>query len=98
MEKQMGSLSKESFEEFLESLKQAGIDIVKESEVRERLAEVRRWRDAFITLASNGSRIGILFKSRDGAINQAEIHRTFTEFQFPEQSEALFAASLKANL
>ncbi|HUX89958.1 MAG TPA: hypothetical protein VMV48_04645 [Gallionellaceae bacterium] len=31
-------------EEFLESLKQAGIDIFKESEVRERLAEVRRWR------------------------------------------------------
>jgi hypothetical protein len=98
MEKQMGSLSKESFEEFLESLKQAGIDIIRESEVRERLAEVRRWRDAFTTIASNGSRIGILFKSRNGAINQAEIHRTFTEFQFPEQSEALFAASLKANL
>ena len=94
----MGSLSKESFEEFLESLKQAGIDIIRESEVRERLAEVRRWRDAFTTIASNGSRIGILFKSRNGAINQAEIHRTFTEFQFPEQSEALFAASLKANL
>jgi hypothetical protein len=98
MEQQMGSLSKESFEEFLESLKQAGIDIIRESEVRERLAEVRRWRDAFTTIASNGSRIGILFKSRDGSINQAKIHRTFTEFQFPEQSEALFSASLKANL
>lgn len=94
----MGSLSKESFEEFLESLKQAGIDIVKESEVRERLAEVRRWRDAFITLACNGSRIGILFKSRNGAINQEQIHRAFSEFQFPEQTEALFAASLEANL
>jgi hypothetical protein len=94
----MGSLSKESFEEFLESLKQDGIEIIKESEVRERLAEVRRWRDAFITIASNGSRIGILFKSRDGSINEAKIHRTFTEFQFPAQSEALFAASLKANL
>jgi len=94
----MGSLSKESFEEFLEALKQAGIDIIKEGEVRERLAEVRRWRDAFTTIATNGSRNGILFKSRNGAINQAEIHRTFTEFQFPEQSEALFAASLKANL
>ena len=94
----MGSLSKESFEEFLESLKQAGIEIINESQVRERLAEVRRWRDAFTTIASNGSRIGILFKSRDGNINQAKIHRTFTEFQFPEQSEALFAASLKATL
>lgn len=94
----MGSLSKESFEEFLESLKKAGIEIIKESEVRERLAEVQRWRDAFTTIASNGRRIGILFKSRDGSINQAEIHRTFTEFQFPEQTEALFSASLKANL
>lgn len=94
----MGSLSKESFEEFLEALKQAGIEIVREGEVRERLAEVRRWRDAFSTIASNGKRNGILFKSRDGGINLAEIHRTFTEFQFPEQTEALFAASLKANL
>ena len=94
----MVSISKESFEEFLESLKHGGVDIIKESEVRERLAEVRRWRDAFLTIVSNGSRIGILFKSRDGRINQAEIHRTFSEFQFPAQSEALFAASLKANL
>lgn len=93
----MGSLSKESFEEFLESLKKASIDIVNEREVRERLSEVKRWRDAFNTIASNGSRVGILFKSRTGHINQAEIHRTFTEFQFPEQSEALFSASLKAN-
>lgn len=98
MENQMGSLSKESFEDFLESLKQASIDIVNEREVRERLAEVKRWRDAFTTIASNGSRVGILFKSRTGNINQAEIHRTFSEFQFPEHSEALFAASLKANL
>ena len=94
----MGSLSKESFEEFLESLKQAGIEIVKEGEVRERLAEVQRWRDAFTTIVSNGSRIGILFKSRDGSINQAKIHSTFAEFQFPEKSEALFAANLKSNI
>ena len=94
----MGSLSKESFEEFLDSLKQAGIEIVKESEVRERLAEVQRWRDAFTTIASNGSRIGIQFKSRNGFIDLDEIHRTFIKFQFPEQTEALFAASLKQNL
>lgn len=93
----MGSLSKESFEEFLESLKQAGIDIANENEVRERLAEVRCWRDAFNTLARNGRTLGILFKSRDSGINQAEIHRTFSEFQFPEKSEALFADSLKAS-
>lgn len=93
----MGSLSKESFEEFLESLKQAGIDIINEREVRERLGEVSRWRDAFSTIARNSSRLGIMFKRRDGGINQAEIHRAFTEFQFPEQTEALFAANLEAN-
>jgi len=93
----MGSLSKESFEEFLESLKQAGIDIVNEREVRERLAEVSRWRDAFSTIARNSSRLGILFKSRGENINQAEIHRAFTEFQFPEQTEALFSANLQLN-
>ena len=94
----MGSLNKESFEEFLESLKQAGIDIINEREVRERLAEVRRWRDAFCTIARNSSRIGIAFKCRDGRINQAEIHRTFKAYQLPEQIEAQFAANLEANL
>ena len=98
MEYQMGSLSKESFEDFLESLKQAGIDIIRENELRERLAEVQRWRDAFATLACNGSRIGIEFKRRAGSINQAEIHRTFAEFQFPEQTEVLFSANLKENI
>lgn len=93
----MGSLSKESFDEFLDSLKQAGIDIVNEREVRERLAEVRRWRDAFSTIARNSGRMGIFFKSREGGINEAEIHRTFAEFQFPEQTEALFAANLQTN-
>lgn len=94
----MGSLNKESFEEFLESLKQAGIDIINEREVRERLAEVRRWRDAFCTIARNSNRIGIAFKCRDGRINQAEIHRAFSTYQLPEQIEAQFAANLEANL
>ncbi|HEY6093387.1 MAG TPA: hypothetical protein VIU93_00400 [Gallionellaceae bacterium] len=97
MEKQMGSLSEESFAEFLDSLKQAGIEITNEREVRERLAEVQRWRDAFTTLARNGRTIGIQFKSRDSDLNLAKIHRAFTEFKFPEQSEAQFAASLKAS-
>ena len=35
----MGSLSTESFEEFLESLKKAGVAITNERELRERLAE-----------------------------------------------------------
>ncbi len=93
----MGSLSNESFGEFLDSLKKAGIEIVNEREVRERLGEVQRWRDAFTTLARNGRPLGILFRS-GGSLDQAEIHRAFTEFQFPEQSEAAFAASLRDSL
>ena len=50
----MGSLSKESFDAFLESLKRAGVAIYNESELRERLAEARRWQYAFATLASAG--------------------------------------------
>lgn len=92
----MGRLSNESFEDFLESLKQAGIDIVNESEVRERLGEVRRWRDAFNMIARNSDRHGVAFKSRDGKINQAEIHRTFAAYHFSEQTEALFTANLDA--
>ena len=40
----MGSLSNESFEQFLDSLKKAGIVISIEAELRERLAEAQRWR------------------------------------------------------
>jgi len=94
----MGSLDKESFEDFLESLKQAGIDIINESAVRERLAEVRRWRDAFCTIARNSDRIGIAFKCRDGRINQEGIHRAFSTYELPEQIEAQFSANLEASL
>jgi hypothetical protein len=98
MEKQMGSLNKESFEEFLESLKQAGIDIINEREVRERLGEVRSWRDAFSTIARHCDRIGISFKCRNGTIDQTGIHRAFAAYQLPEQVEKQFAANLEANL
>lgn len=91
----MGSLSTESFEEFLESLKQAGVVIRNERELRERLAESQRWRFAFATLASNGHRLGIRFQDRDDGVNAAEIHRAFSQFQFPESLEAAFAESLK---
>ena len=91
----MGSLSNESFDEFLDSLKQAGVVITNESELRERLAEARRWREAFTTLASNGELIGIRFEDRNACINEAEIQRAFAQFQFPEKSKAVFAASLK---
>ncbi|MBL8487726.1 MAG: hypothetical protein JNK22_11605 [Rhodocyclaceae bacterium] len=92
----MGSLSTESFEEFLESLKQAGVAIRNEKELRERLAESQRWRFAFATLASHGHRLGIRFEGCGDGANQAELHRAFSQFQFPESFEAAFSASLKS--
>jgi hypothetical protein len=92
----MGSLSNESFDEFLDSLKQAGIAISNERELRERLAEVQRWRYAFATLASNGRPLGIRFRSKNASASPDGIHRAFSRFQFPESTEVAFAASLNA--
>jgi len=92
----MGSLSKESCEEFLDSLKEAGIVISNEAELRARLKEVSYWRYAFTTLAANGRQIGIQFKDLSEGRNGDAIHRAFAEYQFADQSEAIFAASLKA--
>lgn len=92
----MGSLSTESFDEFLDSLKQAGVAISNERELRERLSEVQRWRYAFATLASNGWPLGIRFEDRSAGGNQDQIHRAFSLFQFPECLEAAFSASLRA--
>ncbi len=91
----MGRLSNESFEEFLNSLKKAGIAVTNEEELRERLAEAQRWRYAFTTLAANGRSLGIRFEEQAGA-NEAEIHRAFAEFEFPQRAEEVFAASLRA--
>ena len=93
----MGSLSNESFDEFLDSLKQAGVVISNERELRERLAEVQRWRFAFSTLATNGRPLGIKFEDHSAGVNEAEIRRTFTQFKFPESMEVAFAASLRAD-
>jgi len=97
MELNMGSMSNESFDEFLDSLKQAGVAISNELELRERLAEVQRWRYAFSTLASNGRPLGIRFEDHSAGVNQAQIHRAFTQFQFPESMEIAFSASLRAD-
>ena len=91
----MGSLSNESFEQFLDSLKKAGIAISNEIELRERLAEAQRWRYAFQTLAANGKVIGICFEDHSAGGNEAEIDRAFSEFQFSEKSKAVFSANLK---
>jgi len=91
----MGSLSTESFEQFLDSLKKAGIAISNEVELRERLAEAQRWRYAFQTLAANGRTIGICFEDHSAGRNEAEISRAFSEFRFPEKTRAVFSANLK---
>ena len=91
----MGSLSNESYEQFLDSLKKAGITISNEAELRERLAEAQRWRFAFQTLAANGKIIGISFEDQSEGRNEAEITRAFDQFQFSEKSKAVFSANLK---
>jgi hypothetical protein len=96
MEREMGSLSTESFDEFLDSLKKAGIAVTNEDELRERLAEAQRWRYAFTTLAANGRAIGIRFEDRSAGSNEAQIRSTFAKFQFPERAEAVFTSSLRA--
>jgi hypothetical protein len=92
----MGSLSTESFDEFLDSLKQAGVAITNERELRERLAEAQRWRFAFKTLASNGRPLGIRFQDHSAGCDVEKIHRAFTQFEFPESMEVAFAASLRS--
>ena len=92
----MGSLSEESFADFLDSLKQAGIAISNEQEVRERLAEAQRWRYAFATLAANGRSIGIRFRDLSAGRNETLVSKAFARFEFPERLQAVFAASLKS--
>ena len=91
----MGSLSTESFDSFLDSLKKAGITISNEVELRERLAEAQRWRFAFQTLAANGKVIGISFEDHSDGRNEAEISRAFNEYQCSEKTKSVFSANLK---
>jgi len=92
----MGSLSKESYEVFLDSIKRAGIEISNEAELRERLAESERWRFAFMTLAANGKSIGIRFEDQSAGGNAAEVNRTLAHFEFSETCRKAFAAGLRA--
>ncbi|MDD3483133.1 hypothetical protein [Azovibrio restrictus] len=91
----MGSLSHESFEEFLDLLKAAGISITRENELRERLAEAQVWRYAFMTLAANGRSIGIRFQGEDESVDEERIRSTLAAFQFPESSQQVFAANIQ---
>ena len=91
----MGRLSNESFEQFLDSLKKAGITISNEVQLRERLAEAQRWRFAFQTLAANGKSIGISFAEASEGRNDAEIERAFNDFEVSDKTRAVFSASLQ---
>jgi hypothetical protein len=93
----MGNSSNESFNDFLESLKQAGIKIDNEQELKERLAEASYWRYAFRTIAANGRAIGIKFCGPETGSNFIMIRRTLDRFRFPAGTLDILAASLKAH-
>lgn len=93
----MGSFCGESYEEFLNSLKEAGIAISNESELRERLAEARGWRYAFMTLAANGRSIGICFSERETGSDKASICNMLAHYRFPAEFDSVFVSGLQAD-
>ncbi|KAF7600318.1 MAG: hypothetical protein CGU28_15215 [Candidatus Dactylopiibacterium carminicum] len=92
----MGKICDETYSEFLESIKAAGIEITNELALRERLAETQRWRFAFMTLALHGRPLGISFQERTGERDLDQINGAFARYQFPADSGSLFAARLGA--
>ena len=93
----MGSYCNESYAEFLDSLKAAGVVIRNEVEVRERLAESQRWRSAFMTLAANGRTLGIEFTVAGNGSDPRAVQRVLAEHAFPAEKEAAFIAQLTAD-
>jgi len=95
-EREMSKASVEPFAEFVDSLKQAGVAISNEEELRERLSETQHWRFAFATLVAYGQALGIRFKKGCDRINKAAIHRACIRFHLPESTEATLAATIQA--
>ncbi|WP_374481155.1 hypothetical protein [Zoogloea sp.] len=93
----MGSYCNESYAEFLDSLKAAGVVIRNENEVRERLAESQRWRSAFMTLAANGRTLGIEFSVDGNSSASTAVQRIMAAHAFPAEKEAAFLAQLAAD-
>lgn len=89
----MGSLCNESFDDFIEQLKAAGVSISNEAELRERLAEARRWQYAFMTLANNGESLGIRFAG-GGQSQTDSIQRMLAHYCFPDRFENEFVNRL----
>ena len=79
----MGNASNESFDGFLEYLKQAGIEIDNEQNLKQRMAEASQWRYAFRTIAANGNVIGIEFHESETGSDFDQIQRTLERFHFP---------------
>jgi hypothetical protein len=92
----MGNSSNETFADFLESLKQAGVKIDNEQELKERLAEASHWRYAFRTIAANGRVLGIKFSEPETGSDVSLIQRTLDKFRFPVGTQDILVASLKA--
>ena len=84
----------QTYAEFLDSIKAAGVAITNEAELRERLAETWRWRFAFMTLATNGKPLGINFLNKEANQHMDEIRGAFARYEFPADSDAVFASSL----
>ncbi|MEC5388208.1 hypothetical protein VVD49_20910 [Uliginosibacterium sp. H3] len=93
----MGQAAKESYAEFIDSLKAAGVEISNESELTERLAESQRWHYSFMTLARNGAALGIRFLDRGASRHSASIRKAFQRFEFPGNSDSVFADSLASD-
>ena len=86
----------ESYENFLSLLKAAGIAITNETELRERLAQARRWQYAFMTLAANGDSLGIRFSESGTGSDKTTVCNTFANYRFPAQSDSVFVSKLQA--
>ena len=93
----MGNASNESFDGFLEYLKQAGIEIDNEQNLKQRMAEASQWRYAFRTIAANGNVIGINFHESERGSDCAQIRRTLDRFHFPPGMQDILVASLKGH-
>ncbi|RCS58653.1 hypothetical protein [Parvibium lacunae] len=79
---------------FIDELKAAGVAIKNEPVLRQRLAEVNRWKYAFMTLAANGQAIGIRFLQRGNQCDSAKLHAAFDHYALPAKAETLFKAHL----
>lgn len=81
----MGQTMNETPEEFLDMLKQAGVKISNERELRERMIETAQWRYSFSTMVRNGGTIGIRFDA--SAADKTMLHDVFAAYSIQERDE-----------